>query len=97
MLHLVAFPPSRCDLLRQLADACDDGDSLVLLEDAIWFIQPDRVPSLIKALPDITLYVLDADSGTTSADSETGNITLVDQDGLVSLTEAHERIVSWYP
>lgn len=91
MLHLVAFPPSRSDLLGQLAMACDAGDSLVLLEDAVWFTQPGGWQTLRERLPEMTLYALEAEHGVP------GNVTPLDAEGLVALTETHERIVSWYP
>lgn len=97
MLHLVAFPPSRQDLLEQLALAAADDDALVLLDDAVGFSRPRDFARLMQALPGGAVHALDVDLHHAGIAEVSGSINVVGFDGLVALTEHHEGNASWYP
>jgi sulfur transfer complex TusBCD TusB component (DsrH family) len=89
MLHLLAFPPTRADLTAMVAASLNDNDAIVLLDQGLdWLADIDALKTLAGHAR-TTLFAL------TSSDA--GNISMLDYQGLIILTEQHQAISSWYP
>lgn len=97
MLHLVAFPPARQDLLEQLSAAAADGDALVLIEGGVAYCHPRHLRRLMEALPGVVFHALEADLEQAGLAGNIDSVDVVDYEGLVALTESHDRNASWYP
>lgn len=95
LLHLVAFSPAREDQLELLARACNDGDTIVLLEAGSAFADGGQLPALRRQLPDCRLVLLDDKLTRATAHGEDA-LTIIDYHGLVALTESHRGPASWY-
>ena len=76
--------------------AVNKGDSLLLIEEGVYalFEASDILAELIR---DVSIFVLEADvlaRGVNNRDEL--DIELVDYSGFVSLTESHEKVLSWF-
>ncbi|UYM16019.1 sulfurtransferase complex subunit TusB [Endozoicomonas euniceicola] len=71
-------------------------DAILLIEDAVYALF-EASDVLEEVILDIPVYVLEADilaRGITNRNDL--NITAVDYDGFVELTEAHDKVLSWH-
>ena len=90
MLHLVAFKPDNKALLAQLVAAAGSGDVLVLIDDGCAFADS---PKTLAALPQgCELYLVSESTARTPA----APVTHIDYIGLITLTESHATILSWF-
>ena len=72
------------------------GDAILLIEDAVYALF-EASDVLTEVILDIPVYVLEADvlaRGVSNRDDL--NITAVDYDGFVELTEAHDKVLGWH-
>ncbi|MCW7553018.1 sulfurtransferase complex subunit TusB [Endozoicomonas gorgoniicola] len=72
------------------------GDAILLIEDAVYALF-EASDVLREVILDIPVYVLEADvlaRGVSNRDDL--NITAVDYDGFVELTEAHDKVLGWH-
>jgi len=104
MLHLLAFPPSRTDLLAQLNALLNHGDAIVLIDEGlVWLESPDQ---LIASANHATVhwYALAGDNSSLAGKTVDAGKTLasgekiepLDHHGLVALSEIHHACASWY-
>ena len=95
MLHLVAFPPEREDLTRQLLQQSASGDTLVLLEQGCRLAE---APSPLAPITDAcTLLVIESDLRHHHAGEPDPAIQQIDYTGLARATEAHTASLAWFP
>lgn len=92
-LHTVNKPGQPLELCLR---ALSMGDSVLLIEDGVYalFEAGDILAEVIRAVP---VYVLEADvmaRGVTNRDEL--EIELVDYPGFVQLTEAQDKVISWF-
>lgn len=88
-LHLIAFPPSRTDLLAQVAACLSEKDEIVLLEAGV-LIAGDHAAH--AAFTGTRCYVLQ-DEALPAPDG----VLVIDWDTLIALTESHPRCLGWWP
>lgn len=88
-LHLVAFSPSRTDLLAQVAACLGENDEVVLLEAGV-FIAGNA--AACATFTGTRCYVLQ-DEAVLAADG----MAAIDWATLIALTESHPRCLSWWP
>lgn len=91
LLHLVGFAPERTEQLSMLARACNEGDTLVLLDAGVAFAQPRALATLQQAVPGVRILVLQDEHMPEDTELET-----LDHPGLIMLTETHRGPASWY-
>ena len=93
-LHLLNKSPSS-GLFDDLRKALAPGDSLLLLEDGVYFLNR---PQALAALPaELSLHFLAEDlqaRGLTGSLPE--NATIVDYDGFAALCTSHDKTASWF-
>lgn len=93
-LHLFNKSPSSGPF-EQLRKTLAPGDSLLLLEDGVYFLTQ---PKTLAGLPaNLSLYFLAEDlqaRGLTDPLPE--NATIVDYDGFVALCASHDKTASWF-
>jgi len=92
-LHLIAFPPSRTDLLAQVASCMGPGDDLVLLEAGV-LIAADATAR--AWFGDARCHVLEDDVATSGIQVPDG-MTVIDWAALIMLSESRARSLSWWP
>ncbi|WP_422134079.1 MULTISPECIES: sulfurtransferase complex subunit TusB [unclassified Endozoicomonas] len=76
--------------------ALNAGDSVLLLEEGVYALY-EASDVLSDLLRHVTVYVLEADvlaRGITNRDDL--DIGMVDHQGFVELTEANDKVVSWF-
>jgi sulfur transfer complex TusBCD TusB component (DsrH family) len=88
-LHLVAFPPSRTDLLAQVSACLGEQDEVVLLEAGV-FIASDAAACATFA--GARCYVLQYEHVHLAE-----GMVAIDWAALIALTESHPRCLSWWP
>ncbi|AMO56700.1 hypothetical protein GZ77_03040 [Endozoicomonas montiporae] len=72
------------------------GDAILLIEDGVYALF-EASEVLREVIIDIPVYVLEADilaRGVSNRDDL--DITAMNYEGFVELTEAHEKILSWH-
>jgi sulfur transfer complex TusBCD TusB component (DsrH family) len=89
MLHLLAFPADRNDLLQLLGATLNDGDDIVLLDEGLAWLQQSAALVSLTAHRNIQLHALS---------SERGNDQLprIHHQGLIALSERHPACACWY-
>ncbi|MBZ2187828.1 hypothetical protein K8B33_01840 [Alcanivorax sp. JB21] len=97
MLHLVAFPPARSDLLRSLQHSVQPGDQVVFIEEGVLFCAdtPDSQAAL-ALLAGADLHCLADDATDSVTNPVTHTAALVSWDDIAALTETHAPCLSWY-
>ena len=103
MLHLVAFPPARGDLLRSLQRSVQPGDQVVFIEEGILFCAdtPDNQAAL-ALLAEADLHCLADDATDTdpviqaAIQAARHTVARVSWDDIAALTESHAPCLSWY-
>ena len=93
-LHLLNKSPSS-GLFDELRKALSPGDSLLLLEDGVYFL--NRPEELADLPAELSLHFLAEDlqaRGLTTPLPE--NATTVDYDGFVALCASHAKTASWF-
>ncbi len=100
MLNIVNKSPFEKRTLEQcLSRLSPDGDSLLLIEDAVCVALAGTAFSaqLTKAGETVSLYALQADLAARGFSDSTllPGITIVDYPGFVKLVTEHERVHSW--
>ena len=88
-LHLVAFPPSRTDLLAQVAACLGEKDEIVLLEAGVLIANDEAARATFTGT---RCHVLQ-DEAVPTADG----VLAIDWASLIALTESHPRCLSWWP
>ena len=72
------------------------GDAILLIEDGVYalFESPEVLEEVIR---DIPVYVLQADSLARGVSNRNElDISAVDYNEFVELTDAHDKVLSWY-
>lgn len=93
-LHLLNKSPTS-GLLDELRKALSPGDSLLLLEDGVYFL--NRPEELADLPAELSLHFLAEDlqaRGLTAPLPK--NATVVDYDGFVTLCTSHDKTTSWF-
>ncbi|WP_409526454.1 sulfurtransferase complex subunit TusB [Nitrincola sp. MINF-07-Sa-05] len=91
-LHTLNRGPSHASCLTDCLSAMTDGDTLLLIEDGVYWILPGHVGTL-KDVKQI--HLLQADMHARGLQGQT-NLDLVDDEGFVALCTEHDRVVSWF-
>lgn len=89
MLHLLAFPGARTDLLTLLQHCLAEGDDVVLLDEGLQWLTNEQVLLQLTATG-ARLHALGGQSDKSCA-------TDIDYPGLIALSEQHPASSSWYP
>ena len=88
-LHILNRGPNQPELLQHLIDACSDGDTILLIEDGVYW-SSDHFTHHFAGLD---LTVLQADLAARGVKAAIGEP--IDDADFVDLTVAHSRSVSW--
>lgn len=88
-LHLVAFPPSRTDLLAQVAACLGEKDEVVLLEAGVLITRDEAARATFAG---VRCHVLQDETAPPA-----GGVQAIDWAALITLTESHPRCLSWWP
>lgn len=89
MLHLLAFPAERSDLLTLLLQCLGEGDDVVLLDEGLQWLPRGQALQQLQA-SGARLYALDSTSGEAC-------IARIDYPELIAISERHPASSSWYP
>lgn len=92
ILHTLNQPPANEACLERCLDAMGAEDSLLLIEDGVYWALPafaSRLASLGERL-----YLLQPDLEARGLDS--GGKPCVDDEGFVALCVGHDKVVSWF-
>lgn len=91
-LHTLNRGPSYANCLSDCLSTMADGDTLLLIEDGVYW----TLPSHLSALTDIShILALKADVDARGLQQLSGT-ERVDDDGFVVLCAQHDRVVSWF-
>lgn len=92
ILHTLNQPPSNTACLESALSAMAEGDTLLLIEDGVYWALPAysaRLSSisgnLLALQPDLAARGLDCDG-----------VEQVDDAGFVALCVSHDKVVSWF-
>lgn len=91
-LHILNTSPSDTQTFRSCSDALTEQDTLLLIENAVYWLLPQHRQALAR-LP-AQVLVLAPDRAARGV--EAGTVSEVDDAGFVELTLKHERVVSWF-
>jgi len=91
-LHTLNRGPSHANCLSDCLSSMADGDTLLLIEDGVYWILPIYISALKNASH---IRALKADVEARGLQQLTG-FGLVDDDGFVTLCTEHDRVVSWF-
>ena len=90
MLHLLAFPADRNDLLQLLCATLNDGDDIVLLDEGLAWLQRSTALADLTDHRNIRLQALTSEPGSDP-------LVRIHHQDLISLSEAHPTCSCWYP
>lgn len=108
MLHLLAFPEQRSDLLALLKQCLSAADDVVLLDEGLAWLERNEALQALAATG-ATLHFIAAPDSATALESETGlkteaskqeekiKVAQIDHLYLIQLSAQHQASSSWYP
>lgn len=91
-LHVLNRSPSDRTLFLSCCDALTENDTLLLIEDATYWLLPHHISTLSNVPACVVALSPDCRARGIAAAS----YTEVDDTGFVELTLKHERTVSWF-
>ncbi|MDF1629983.1 MAG: hypothetical protein P1U78_09325 [Alcanivoracaceae bacterium] len=89
MLHLLAFPAARTDLLALMLQCLAEADEVVLLDEGLQWLADERALQPIRA-KGTRLHAL-------GGPSEHLWVAEIDYQELIAISERHPASSSWYP
>ncbi|TFH89634.1 sulfurtransferase complex subunit TusB [Vibrio ouci] len=90
MLHIV----KNIQALAEVVTAFSDGDSLILIEQAVFAANPQH--KAYRQIQGLDISVLVSDAKARGIENRiSSNIALIDYDGFVELTVTHTNSVTW--
>ncbi|EEX93426.1 hypothetical protein VIOR3934_09338 [Vibrio orientalis CIP 102891 = ATCC 33934] len=90
MLHIV----KTIQALEEVVTVFSDGDSLILIEQAVFAANPQH--KAYRQIQGLDIFVLVSDAKARGIENRiSSNITLADYDGFVELTVTHTNSVTW--
>ncbi len=102
-LHILNKSPKHAFPASQCARFYSQHDSILLIEDAVYYTLPTTYPLFLaitelRALPTKpTIYALKEDIDARGISETTPNdVKLVTYEGFVELTASHDKSASWY-
>ena len=99
MLHTVNKSPFEKRSLESCLSCARDGSAILLIEDGVYAAaRGNRFEALLRdASRRMKVYALgpDLDARGLGADAVADGIEIVDYDGFVDLTVAHDQVQSW--
>lgn len=93
MLHLLAFPQHRSDLLELLSQCLVEGDDVVLLDEGLVWLQHDEALEMLRAAG---AYLSFLDAGLAGARAEV-RVAQINHLHLIKLSTQHQASSAWYP
>ena len=95
LLHLLNRSPRSLSVYRELGEAFGADDHLLLIEDACYAALPSASAALEPFEGRVSVLAEDLASRGL-AERVSPAIAVVDMNGFLSLTESHQRCVSWF-
>ncbi|MCC1498016.1 hypothetical protein [Alcanivorax sp. 1008] len=89
MLHLLAFPIARTDLLALMLQCLAEGDEVVLLDEGLQWLADGQALQQIQATG-TTMHAL-------GRPSEHAWVADINYQELITISERHPASSSWYP
>ena len=90
MLHIV----KNIQALEEVVTFFNDGDSLILIEQAVFAANPQH--KAYRQIQGLNISVLASDAKARGIENRiSSNIALIDYDGFVELTVTHSNSVTW--
>jgi tRNA 2-thiouridine synthesizing protein B len=90
MLHIV----KNIQALEEVVSVFSDGDSLILIEQAVFAANPQH--KAYRQIQGLGIAVLVSDAKARGIENRiSSNIALIDYDGFVELTVTHTNSVTW--
>ncbi|WP_394128604.1 sulfurtransferase complex subunit TusB [Vibrio hepatarius] len=90
MLHIV----KNIQALEEVVSVFSDGDSLILIEQAVFAANPQH--KVYRQIQGLDISVLNSDAKARGIENRiSSNIALIDYDGFVELTVTHTNSVTW--
>lgn len=90
MLHIV----KNIQALEEVVTVFNDGDSLILIEQAVFAANPQH--KAYRQIQGLNISVLASDAKARGIENRiSSNIALIDYDGFVELTVTHSNSVTW--
>jgi tRNA 2-thiouridine synthesizing protein B len=90
MLHIV----KNIQALEEVVSVFSDGDSLILIEQAVFAANPQH--KAYRQIQGLDIAVLVSDAKARGIENRiSSNIALIDYDGFVELTVTHTNSVTW--
>lgn len=97
-LHLIAFPPSRTDLLALLRSALGPADQLLLLESGVAMAGAGSAAEQARAVwAGHTCHAIADDLSALGISAAVADIALISWADAVALSEQLPRSLSWWP
>ncbi len=97
ILHTVNKSPFTTDTLEACLQVADQGDTILLIEDAVYAALGQGKYSNLPELTGATILALAADvSARGLQEVLNAAIDTVDYEGFVRLTTTHQRVISWF-
>ncbi len=96
MLHIINKSPFQHQALEQAGKFSENGDPLLLLEDAVYAAQEGTFwqPKLEALLANHTVYAMEADLKARGISRVANGIEVIDYGGFVDLSVEH-KVQSW--
>ena len=74
----------------------NEGDTILFFEEGVYVLFEES-NILIELIKNIAIFVLEADIRARAINmNDHQNISVIDYPGFVSLTESHDKVLSWF-
>ena len=92
-LHTLNRSPADTQLFKQLLSTNRVGDTLLLLEDAVYYCIKNN---LNRTIQDIEVFALKDDVHARGIPFEDSDVKLASYEEYVRLTERTDKLINWY-
>lgn len=92
-LHTLNRSPAHGQLFEQLMSTIEPGDSLLLLEDGVYYCLNN---TLNRRIQDIQVYALKEDVHARGLPIEQSDVLLASYEDYVGLTCDTDKLINWY-
>lgn len=92
-LHTLNRSPANIQLFEQLINTIRPGDTLLLLEDGVYYCLQNK---LNRKIQDIQVYALKDDVHARGIPIEQSDVVLASYEDFVNLSCENDKLVNWY-
>lgn len=92
-LHTLNKAPSNQALFEQMLNTATPGDSIVLMEDGVYYCMQSTINRRIQ---DIQVYALQDDLHARGIPYEESDVKQASYAEFVELCTSHDKVINWY-